>query len=557
MKILTYIKNKMARRNKLAILVSTLAIAVAVPLVSQAGFFPGRPTFDYNNYQQGNDNCADPNNPARNHGRCGSLDGPVFNSFVNTPFFGDEREFLDGFRSDQTGPGTHADPVTSVTDGAKEVTFRLYIHNNANEGDNCIDAHKRSDGTCTQIDKADGKGVARNTRVKIELPSSTLQSDALRAVGRISADNAAPSEVSDTVDMTSTRPFTVDYVPGSAKIFNNGPFAGGRALPDSVVTTGTPVGYDALDGYFPGCFDFIATVEIKVKVTPVPTPNISVEKQVRQVGTTDWKSEVAAKPGDHVQWLVNTKNIGEADLNDVVTRDVLPPHVQLDPGTVKLTDANGTRDLADGPLFAGGFNEGTYKPTENTLISFKTTVLGDFDDCQTRVRNVAHAKSTQTPNEVTGQADVIITKENCKPTNPVYSCDLLTAKIGENRTVTYTTNATASNGATISMYSYDFGDGTSMNTDKATTSHTYAKDGQYLTRVTVQFSVNGKNQTASGDKCAAVVNFTSTPPSTPPSTPGKPTTLVNTGPGEVAGLFGIATALGAIGYRWMLARRLG
>lgn len=50
-----------------------------------------------------------------------------------------------------------------------------------------------------------------------------------------------------------------------------------------------------------------------------------------------------------------------------------------------------------------------------------------------------------------------------------------------------------------------------------------------------------------------------TPPVTPPVTPPavvKPTRLVNTGPGEMLGLFAVVTVAGAFGYRTLLSRRL-
>ncbi len=47
------------------------------------------------------------------------------------------------------------------------------------------------------------------------------------------------------------------------------------------------------------------------------------------------------------------------------------------------------------------------------------------------------------------------------------------------------------------------------------------------------------------------------PPVTPPKTPPAPTTLVNTGPGEVAALFAVAMIAGTIGYRKYLSYRLG
>lgn len=58
------------------------------------------------------------------------------------------------------------------------------------------------------------------------------------------------------------------------------------------------------------------------------------------------------------------------------------------------------------------------------------------------------------------------------------------------------------------------------------------------------------------------VNCTPTPPSTPPATPttpatpAQPTTLVNTGPGDVIGAFSAVSVAGALAYRFYLSRRL-
>jgi uncharacterized repeat protein (TIGR01451 family) len=56
--------------------------------------------------------------------------------------------------------------------------------------------------------------------------------------------------------------------------------------------------------------------------------------------------------------------------------------------------------------------------------------------------------------------------------------------------------------------------------------------------------------------CPPPVTPPETPPSTPPTTPAAPTKLVNTGPGDVAAAFAVATAAGAMGYRLYLSRRL-
>ncbi len=546
MKVFNKIRS-LSHKSKVAIVVLALGVGVAIPVVN-AEFAPARATYDYNKFDPNNLNCNDPNNPAAQHGRCGSLTGPVFNSFINTPSYGDERTFFDGRRSDQAASAT-ADTIPNVNEGSKEVILRIYVHNNANQDTDCLPAHLTNTG-CSQIDN-NAPGIAHNTRVRIQLPTDASQ--VARATAFISADNA--TTVSDTTDMTGTEKFTATLVPGSAKLLRD---SNQYALSDSIADpNGALIGDSAMDGNLPGCFNFAALIEVHVRINVVQTPQLQLVKEVKIKGAPSWSKEVNAKPGDDVQWRLGTKDISNSNLDNVVVRDVLPPHVQVVPGSVRLITTTNDDVQPDGPLFAGGFNVGNYVPGSTQYVIFDTTAEGDFTGCSVRVRNIAHARSDQTPTEQTDTSDVIITKENCN-TPPAYSCDLLTATPGDNRTATFTTNATAGGGATITMYSYDFGDNTPvLNTDKASVTHTYAKPGQYASHVTVQFNVNGQVQTASGAKCAAVVNFPTTP-NTPPTTttPGTPTTLVNTGPGEVAGIFGATTAFGAVAYRWMLGRRL-
>lgn len=393
MKLFNKFKNVLIRVPRKSVMtIVSLMLLVATPIAVKtalAEFYPARPTFDYN--KPCNPNNNDP------YDRCGSLTGPVFNSFINTPSYGDERSFLDARRSDQTAAGSYKDVLPNVTEGSKEIVVRMYVHNNANKDTNSTN------------------GVAKNTKVHILLPTGTSQT--LRARGYIRADNATPVQVEDTVDFTAGEEFSVSYVPGSAKLFDNNKFSNGVSLSDDIVASGKGalIGSDALDGNMKGCFEFEAIVQIKVKVTPKPKPDLKLEKKVRKAGEKEWKSEVSGKPGEEVEWLVNTHNIGQSAMTNVTTRDILPPHVQLVPGTVKLHNANGTTNLQDGPLFAGGYNAGRYAPNDNTLIVFKTKLLSDFTECEVRVRNVAKAKSTEQPNEITDDADVKIVKDNCVP----------------------------------------------------------------------------------------------------------------------------------------------
>ncbi len=537
-----------SHKGKIALTVLTLAAGVvAIPAV-QAEFYPNRPTFDYNKFDPNNLNCDDANNPAAQNGRCGSMNGPVFNSFINTPSYGDERPFFDGRLSD-AAPSTTADTIQNVNkDAGKEVTLRVYVHNNANQGTDCTPDHLDANGNCTQIDN-NAPGIAHNAKVSITLPTATDQ--VLRARADISASNA--TEVEDTVDMTGTEKFNVSYVPGSAVLLRG---TAQYPLSDSIVNGGAPIGNTVMDGNLPGCFNYAALVEIKVKINTQPTPQLQLVKEVKVKGAPSWSKDVSTKPGTDVQWRLSTKDVSNANLNNVIVRDVLPPHVKVVPGSVRLINSASDKVQADNPLFAGGFNVGNYVPGSTQYVIFDTITQDDFNGCSVIIRNIAHARSDQTPTELTDTSDVTINKENCQPTppTPTYSCDMLNVTPGDNRTATFSTTASATGGAQISLYQYNFGDGTPvLMTDKANVTHTYAKDGQYAARVSVQVNVNNKPQVVTSDKCAALVNFT-TP--TTPGTPGQPTTLVNTGPGSVAAMFVAITAIGTVAYHWMLGRRL-
>lgn len=558
MKLFSKIKNTVGRLpRKTAVTIAALTVLISIPLAVKtfAEWSPIRQTFDYNKPCNPDDN--DP------YDRCGSLTGPVFNSFINTPSYGDERAFLDARRSDQTASGSYKNVLPDVTKGSKEIVVRMYIHNNANESTNSTN------------------GMAKNTRVRIALPD--VEGSELRAVGYISADNAIPKTVIDTVDFTSTEKFKVAYKPGSAIIYNAGPFKNGVKISDNVVTSGAPIGWDALNGDFPGCFEFDAQVQITLTVTPKEKTDLDIEKLVRKTGDKNWVKEVNASPGEEVEWVVNTQNNGQAAMTDVTTRDVLPPHVELVSGSVKYIDSHGTVQLQDGPFFAAGNNAGLYNPGNNTLVTFKTKLLGDFEECEVRVRNVAFAKSKE-HQEIKDDADVIITKDDCEPEEPkepIYRCDKINSIFLRDRTYRFTTDATAQNGATIKQYNYEV---TGPNNYRFTQSnnqpngqfdHAFPGTGTFVVMVTVDFTVDGRTVSHTSPACKTSITIPKeedkcpipgkqhlpknhpdckevVPPVVVTPTSGK---LPVTGPGEMVGMFVAVTIAGTMAHRFVFARR--
>jgi hypothetical protein len=140
------------------------------------------------------------------------------------------------------------------------------------------------------------------------------------------------------------------------------------------------------------------------------------------------------------------------------------------------------------------------------------------------------------------------------PVTPALSCVSLTAtpEVGSTTNYVLTAQATASNTNIIS-YVFDFGDKSQTDTvntnlTSASASHTYAA-GTWTASVTV----TGKDvpdTIPTSTSCEATVTIPGTP-TTPPTT-----TLVNTGPGSIVGLVGVATVIGGLFHQFVLRRKL-
>lgn len=213
------------------------ATLVGVPTVVFAGYAPsGRPTFQ----------CTTPTN-------CEGANYVTFNSFTNAPNYGDERAFFDGKDAGVTGPGGYQDSL-GVHDG-EELVLRVYIHNNANPnaiGFNAATAH--------------------NTAMQVQLPTSAKTSNV--AAADISADNANPGTVSDTVDFAGANPFTLAFDESAPVQITYRPNGTGdyvtRALPNASFASANVL--NANFGDWHGCFNYAALVTFNVKVSMPHTP---------------------------------------------------------------------------------------------------------------------------------------------------------------------------------------------------------------------------------------------------------------------------------------------
>lgn len=90
---------------------------------------------------------------------------------------------------------------------------------------------------------------------------------------------------------------------------------------------------------------------------------------------------------------------------------------------------------------------------------------------------------------------------------PAYSCESLTARKISRNEYQFTTDASASNGAAISRYVVDFGDGSTSDTSNKTITHTYAEAKDYTIKATVYAKVGNQEVVVSDAKGHCVVKI--------------------------------------------------
>ncbi len=297
----------------------------------------------------------------------------IFNT-ISDSVIGDEKNFV-GVRQciiREDGRAEPADPekkewrgnnITAV-DGQYYV-IRLYVHNNNPNG---FDA------------------VAEDTMVAFNLPHDSAST--IEVNGIITSSNATPSKYWDYINFNSEdgTPFHLEYIYGSALLENNGIGLGGLTLSDDIVNAksgGVLIGYDALDGRVPGCYQYDNFVSIKVKV--VYDYEFSVETKVRLADDEDktWQDTVEAKVGDKVEFqfqYLNTSNYNQAG---VVVRDLLPSNLRYVEGSTIVYNGNHPNGvkLDTDDVINGGVNIGSYDANADAYIRITAEVVDDNLAC--------------------------------------------------------------------------------------------------------------------------------------------------------------------------------
>jgi len=405
-----------------------------------------------------------------------------------------------------------------------------------------------------------------------------------------------------------------------------------------------------------------------VQATPVPRPSYTITKEVAVKGTSAYAKSVNVNPGTHVVYRITVASTGNAAVSNLTVKDSLPAHVEYVDNTLQRDNV-----AASTTFFSTGVQIASLKNGTSTVFSFEA-IVGPNDTvavCSDEsLNNVGSMTATGLPGE---DSTATVSKTclpkptptpptntpptNTPPTNtpavPAYACVSLSAFSISRTNFNYTATSTATNGATVKAYNFNFGDGAtqSVTTNGTTTmlEHAYSTPGSYNSSVSVTVAVPGSSDsTVTSTACATSVNVTQLPAAAectdlkllqaagnprnvtatvtysvrngaslsgvsfnwsdgnvsnnglitsaqhtyqgdgkfnivatlsfvngstnlPSSTcqvpisfstippvvpPVVPTTLVNTGPGSVASMFAGVTAIGTVGYRFFLGRRL-
>jgi hypothetical protein len=160
---------------------------------------------------------------------CESGDKVSLNSTVGNPEVGDERFFLAAKIEGKTGP---VRDLLEAEPGDILVT-RLFFANDAR-----IPLRPHSEL------------IAEGLSARIEVPRDPASE--IRLYGWLSADNANPGAVFDTLTLRSELPVVLHLVGGTVRIVNKA-HPNGLALGDSLADDGVKLGYRRLDGRLGGC----------------------------------------------------------------------------------------------------------------------------------------------------------------------------------------------------------------------------------------------------------------------------------------------------------------
>ena len=381
---LTSLLGKVSKRVWALTAIATATVAIPAGLLAWG---PDRPTFT----------MAHPS------------DHVTFNSITDNPVQGDERNFVQIRNVTKNNNFSESESLVA----GNEYEVYVFYHNDA--ASNLNDAAHNY------------KGIATGAYMKAELPASVAAGSTGTINGYVGASNSSPSQVWDeaTIKNTTGGAMDIRIESGSAKITNNGK-TNGKTLPDAIFSSGTPLGYDALDGKVPGCTQYSGYVTYRFKADQ---PNFTVAKTVSAHGANQYSENVNAKAGDLVDFKIEYKNTGTTVQNNVVIRDTLPAHLTYQAGTTYYADSttNGQwKAVSADTVTKQGITVGNYTAGANAYVKFTAKVDAESNlVCGTN--KFTNTAAADTANGSKSDTATVTVNKDC--VEQVQACNLDTMKI--------------------------------------------------------------------------------------------------------------------------------
>lgn len=333
----------------------------------------------------------------------------TFNSITNNPQQGDERNFVQ-IKEDGTPNSSYGENVNLQP--GKDYDVFVFYHNNAASNLNDA-AHNYA-------------GIAHNTFMRVQMPATVNAGQQARVTAFVGASNANPTQVWDEAYGSASGNYALRYVPGSATIYNNGAI-NGQKLPDALYTTGTPLGYDKLDGNLPGCNQYAGYVIFKIHVDQ---PNFEIQKTVSKAGANQYAEQVSAQPGDEVEYKIQYKDTGTTQQNNVLIKDQLPAGVTYENGTTQIATSatNGQWTATNDGVTNGGINIGSYTSGGNAYLKFKAKIANNDQLVQCGLNTLVNTATADTANGSKSDTATVTVTKTCETPNTVQVCNQATGQ---------------------------------------------------------------------------------------------------------------------------------
>lgn len=278
-----------------------------------------------------------------------TIDHVTLNSIVDSPTYGDERDFTLVGHVD-TPPEEYISDIL-LQAGETYVVYTRFSNNATGDGKDYF---------------------ATNVKVQSSIPESFVGEDFVYST--ITSDNASPNKIWDGVRLrapSADESFALRYVPNSAVLHTDGE-ANGTPLSDDLYLKGALIGFNQLDGILPPGEDFSGYVSYQFVADQ---PDFTVNVEAKPKGTsTDYSSTSTTREGETLLVRVTYTNTGTVTIDDVVVTVKLSEpfqHIRKSARLINSTYPDGLDLRNDEHLTAGGFNIGEYAPGETAVIEFE------------------------------------------------------------------------------------------------------------------------------------------------------------------------------------------